>query len=378
MEKIIQEQDVSTSIKFLFSDESSSLNKDEYKEIKNIILKIKKIIKWRKELHKLGLLDIKTAFPSGNWDPQKTQVFELNDEHSSFMTSFNLIMKKDIDIIKKLRLYSQAFSGYQLATLTPAIQRPWIKSKLPKNYDVFLKMLVSNPDESVDKFLNILKYLPKEYHFSFPLKFGEIGWVINDMLINKDAYMYLERICLLYECGILERLKKLSETKIINILEIGSGFGGLAYFIKKIIPNSHIILIDLPESLIFSNIYLKTIFPKENHNLLDSENQKISIRKGFTYISNYNVPMLKFKNIDLAINTLSFAEMEISQVISYCELIKKSLSKNGLLFEQNFNTSHNVPKDLFNIIKKVLNNPQEIKSNIIPKLEKGIPHIWTT
>lgn len=363
---------------FLFSDESSSLSEQEFEQIKNMIEQISKLILLREKLSSLEKLDKSVALPSGNWDPKKKQVFEIDNSHSSFMDSFELIMKADFDIIKKLRLYSQAFSGYQLATLSPAVHRPWIKEKLPLNYDDFLKMLVSSPDESLIKSMKILSHLPQEYRISFPVKFGEIGWIANNMIFNKDYYMYLERICLLYESGILPKLKELSEAKTVTILEIGSGFGGLAYLIKKIIPNSKIILIDIPESLVFSYIYLATLFSDNEHQLIESLEQSISHNAGFTYIPNFNIPNFNDVKIDLAINTLSFAEMETEQVLSYCSLIKKSLSGDGVLFEQNFNTSPNSPKNLFKIINQIFNTPIEIKSNIISVLEKGTPYIWKT
>lgn len=377
IKKNIVEEDFLNKVQgFLYSDESSSLTVDEFNTIKKIITQIKELIQWREKLYTEGILDEETAFPSGNWDPTKKQVLEINEQTSSFMDSFNLIMRQDFDIIKKLRLYSQAFSGYQLATLCPAVRRPWIKDKLADNYDTFLNMLVTSSDDSVNKFLEIAEKLPKNYRFSLPKKFGEIGWMVEDMVLNKDSYMYLERICLLHESGILPKLIEVSKTRPIKIMEIGSGFGGLAYFLKRILPNSKIILIDIPESLVFSYAYLATVFPKENHYLMDMDNQTILNQLGFTYIANFNASMLKFDNIDLAINTLSFAEMEIPQVLTYCKLIKEALSNDGVLFEQNFNTSPNAPKNLFNVIQSVFKDSKLIESNIIQKLEKGIPHVW--
>ena len=122
---------------------------------------------------------------------------------------------------------------------------------------------------------------------------------------------------------------------------------------------------------------METVFPKENHYLMDMDNQTILNQLGFTYIANFYASMLKFDNIDLAINTLSFAEMEIPQVLTYCKLIKEALSNDGVLFEQNFNTSPNAPKNLFNIIQSVFKDSKLIESNIIQKLEKGIPHVWS-
>jgi putative sugar O-methyltransferase len=361
---------------FLFSDASSALSQQEFDNINAILTGIEGLIARRQALTSEGRLDA-TAQPSGNWDPTKKQVYEIDAQTTSFMTSFALLMQRDYDILKKLRLYSQAFSGYQLATLAPAVHRPWIREKLPADYDRFLRMLVGNPDESVHKFVNTANKLPEAYRFSFPAKFGEIGWIVDDMVLSKDTWMYLERICLLHECGILPALIEKSKTTTVRIMEIGSGFGGLAYFLKRIIPNSRIVLIDLPESLAFCLSYLATVFPGISHSLVTTADYPVPEGPGFTYVSNYDAPSLQVPNLDLAINTLSMAEMEDEQIISYCKLIQRSLAPGAQFFEQNFGFSTNATKNLVAAISQVLTNPRLIQSAIIPTLEKGTPRLWS-
>ena len=67
--------------------------------------------------------------------------FELDGSTRNAQTSYNLLALKDRDIIKKMRLYCHAFTGYQLATLEFAEKRPWVSKKLPDNWDDTLRRL---------------------------------------------------------------------------------------------------------------------------------------------------------------------------------------------------------------------------------------------
>ena len=51
---------------------------------------------------------------------------------------------------------------------------------------------------------------------------------------------------------------------------IGDGFGTLGCLIKKIVPESQIIFINLGRTLLFDLYYTNKIFPKHKHNLITS------------------------------------------------------------------------------------------------------------
>ncbi|KJS35646.1 MAG: hypothetical protein VR70_15675 [Rhodospirillaceae bacterium BRH_c57] len=361
---------------FSLSDESAQLTSSEIEAISRRLDAIEAMIARRSALVADGVLGA-TALPSGNWDPHKPQVYQPDGDAGTFMSSFSLVMRRDPEIIGKLRLYAQAFSGYQLATLSPAVHRPWIREKLPANYDIFLSMLAGGPEEGVAKFLKVAASLPENYRISFPAKFGEIGWIYDDLILNRDTYMYLERICLMYECGLLPRLIRESQARTVRIVEIGSGFGGLAYIMKRLLPNAHFVLIDLPESLAFCHPYLSTLFPDVPHALVTVAGQAVAEESGFTYVANFDATTLDLVDVDLVINTLSFAELDVAQVLEYCNLIKTWLAPGSLFFEQNFNSSPHAKKDLFNTIGSVLSEPRELQSAIIDRLEKGTPRLWS-
>ena len=95
--------------------------------------------------------------------------------------------------------------------------------------------------------------IPARYLYVPPPIHGEIGPVINGIIVNYDTYVYQERINLLFESGILQNLEK---RRSVTILELGGGYGALSLALKRILPRARYIICDLPESLLFSVTYL--------------------------------------------------------------------------------------------------------------------------
>ena len=200
---------------------------------------------------------------------------------------------------------------------------------------------------------------------------GDIGWEINGNVVNQDIAGYQERLNILYASGVIDKLQ-LRES--LNILEIGSGYGGLAYFIKKLFPESTVYLCDLPESLIYSSIYLSLSMPECDHKILaGDETERIEPNSGFVYLPNYIFDDLEGLSFDLVINTLSFSEMSADQVREYSNGIKKMIGSEGYFFEQNQDT-----RPIGNI------NAQDIISEIFEKRifsekrSQGIANVWVS
>jgi putative sugar O-methyltransferase len=111
---------------------------------------------------------------------------------------------------------------------------------------------------------------------------------INGLKINFD---YLNS---LYEYNFISENMKLN--KIVNIVEVGGGFGRTAHTLLKLHPSiKKYTIIDLPKILEVSNKYLQKVLP--------SEIKKIN------FISVYDLNKLEKIKVDLAINIDSFQEM---------------------------------------------------------------------
>src|SRR5262249_30834400 len=91
-----------------------------------------------------------------------------------------------------------------------------------------------------------------------------------------------------------------------TVLEIGAGYGFLASkFLQKF--NSKYIICDIPESLLFSGLYLA----------LQGRDVSLSMDSEVTLVPNYWFDGIG--NVDLVINTLSMSEMSEYQVRVYAE-----------------------------------------------------------
>jgi hypothetical protein len=121
-------------------------------------------IKLRKHL---AQIDPTAAFifdPDALWHPAAKGSIEYDGSTKNSNTSFRLLTLRDRDIIRKMRLYCQAFTGYQLATLEMVGKRPWLSRKLPDNWDETLKILAAPPPAALINYALI--DLPESFAFA--------------------------------------------------------------------------------------------------------------------------------------------------------------------------------------------------------------------
>ena len=184
-------------------------------------------------------------------------------------------------------------------------------------------------DWCVPAFRAYTKGLAADDIFQPPLVMGETGWLVDGFLVSRDVVAYQERINLMREFGLLERLEA---RRAPLIVEIGGGYGALAWYLKRRLPAATYIMVDLPRSLLFSGCYLAATLPGTE---VEVFKDKVA-PGGVTLVSNADLGKLPAMAIDAAINTLSFAEMPEETVLEYCAWLERSLAPGGALFEQNF------------------------------------------
>ena len=299
-------------------------------------------------------------------------------ENSTLYRGTAALLREDYDVLNNLRLFSQVFTGYSLVEMNDArgIVSP---DRVPPDLAERQLQASRHIDEWIVRYWRLSRSLPESLHISQPNRFGESGWIFNGRIVNHDTYVYLERIALLYESGLLERLDSGSLGKNSLILEIGGGFGGLAYHLKKLVPQARHIIIDLPESLVFSAIYLSTFFP-DQHNVVATTPGLITKdldRPGFTFVANYFCHHFQECGIrvDLAINTLSMSEMAASQVRTYCALIRKCLAPEGSFFEQNQDNRHLGLLNAEDLVAEFFASRRRLTLPVV--LACGSPNLWT-
>ncbi len=352
---------------FVYSEETGILSEEELQIANSALDSVKNM-----ELLLEGAQP--EAKPAGNWSYDKQQTFEpLDDSGGEFAASYRLLQTRDVDVLRKMRLYTQAYSGYQLAFLRPASPHfRWLSGKLPNNFDDFLFYYAGAPDLWVKHFVALCDTLPAHLHMSLPPKFGEIGWRHQDMIASFDAFHYLCRVSLMHEVGLLDAHPKV-------IFEVGGGFGGLAYLLMKAIScEARYIIVDLPESLAFSSVYLSVLFPDLDNQILDAdESYTIKSTPGFTFVPSALLENIELEEkIDIAVNTLSFAEMTAAQVRRYGNFISRNLSEQGLLFEQNNDYSDETSETLIDSLVSCFKGGQKFVSKYTVRREFGEFRLW--
>jgi hypothetical protein len=214
-----------------------------------------------------------------------------------------------------------------------------------------------------------LEGLPREYRCEPPLICGEELTDVDGFRVNRDVIAHQERMSILWRASLLERLREMSAPAI---LEIGAGYGALALYVKRVLPDARYIIVDLPRSLVLSGCYLS--LAQRSH--VDVYSGAQPARGAFTLVvAGDALPPLP--PIDLAINTLSFSEMPESAVDRYADFIARHLAPGGALFEQNFdNTS--IGLENFCDAERVLARRFPRMRPVDGRYLKGRPRIWTT
>lgn len=175
--------------------------------------------------------------------------------------------------------------------------------------------------EVFGKKLQALRQLDK-YNLFVPESpaLGGFGHKINGVLVNLDTLKYYESLIAMDRGGLLSFLRGEKNQKKM-VLEIGAGWGGFAYQFKTLFPEVCYIIVDLPQSMLFSIVYLKTVFGEGNFYVYEEASFKEAMQDpkkyDFIFLPNYIWPQLNLRGVNLAINMVSFQEMKTVDVEGY-------------------------------------------------------------
>jgi putative sugar O-methyltransferase len=192
---------------------------------------------------------------------------------------------------------------------------------------------------------------------------GGFGYTIDGEMYNLDTLKFYECMIALQKTGLLDDLAVRENDRKI-IIEIGGGWGGFAYQFKTLFPEITYVIIDLPQALLFSAVYLKTLFPAsssfihgERHDTYWLDNPKAY---DFIFLPHYLIENLELNDVFLMINMVSFQEMTSAQVESYVSKAARLGCPN--IYSLNRDRSRHNPQltEVSNIISKYYHH-SEIK-----------------
>jgi len=165
----------------------------------------------------------------------------------------------------------------------------------------------------------------KENDFGLPLRFD-----INGQRLSAGAIFNA-----LTSYRVIEWCKKRGLfNRPLRILEIGAGYGQMAYQLLHNLNIKNYTICDLPENLFLSSFYLGANFLDRPLNFLKEDDLGKDNLAGFVFL----VPPF-VKNLsgeyDLIINSHSFQEMNLQSVNEYFELAQKTITPDGIFYSLN-------------------------------------------
>lgn len=131
-----------------------------------------------------------------------------------------------------------------------------------------------------------------------------------------------------------------------TILEIGGGYGGLAYFLNRNIPNLTYIDLDLPENMALTAYYLLCCFPEKKILLYGEDSLDNIGNYDIAVLPNFCLDQLKAGSADLVFNSYSLAEMAPDTIQYYVSKIR-SIATQYIFHVNHTNKSTSINADNF-------------------------------
>jgi hypothetical protein len=299
------------------------------------------------------------ALPDANW---------AYDARNPFLQLYRRVVRCDAEAIGQLRGFTVMFSGFNLYEM--ALGPTKIVERLDGYTDGVIAEALSRNLPFVEAWQRQVAGLPERMIFRPPRRFGEIGHEVQGVIVNYDTWAYQQRIKLLIDSGIVAYLDaRLADRGKLRVLEIGGGYGALATWFADAFPGLSYTVLDIPECLLFSALYLSLPRP-ETRVAWGLE----PVDSGHRFTANYQAPTLT-EPFDLVINTLSMSEMSESQVRYYCRLIRSQwLRDGGLFFEQNQDNRSHGMLSAQEIIAEEMPYRRSLDS---AALAQGMANIWS-
>ena len=164
--------------------------------------------------------------------------------------------------------------------------------------------------------------LPAEHIVSEP--HDGIGFRLEDgRFVSADIARFQRSIATLSRRGVLAELVRSASRP--RVIEIGGGYGGLALHLSRILKGCRYMIVDLPETLIFSAAYLVLQAPAKRLYLYDPADRfdaDALAEFDFVLLPDYRLDILTSFEFDLAINMASMQEMRVDQVECYLDFLR--------------------------------------------------------
>jgi len=276
------------------------------KKTREMIRNIKsKVIAMLNERQRLQAEEIDVSSPSKYW--------------ADFCSFFDYMLWLPEESFSKLRLHTYHLTG--------------------DNYQIYY--FAKGAESFRAAWEELIEGIPCDYVLYEPQ--GGIGFPCNNsQVISHDILRFQRIINTLYRYGIISSIAN-ARMQRKAVLEIGAGYGGLAHHLSKILGNVTYIIVDLPETLLFSASYLSLLNPDKRIYVYGCTDFAESVCSDaitsfdFVLIPNYKIDELRHLRFDLVINVASLQEMRTDQVNMYLDFIAQTC--RGVFYSWNQDTN---------------------------------------
>ena len=236
------------------------------------------------------------------------------------------------DDVEKFLFFLQNFGNWEKYL---GVENQDLINKYSKN--ILLKKFLSN--EIFGGQFELWKYFNKDEDLddlNIPKHGNQIGAVINNkfMVIGSFTNHIYSKILSNY-------LNLKSEEN--TILELGGGYGKLAYYLLKNINNYTYIDLDIPETLTLASYFLSKSFPNKK-NLFYGErsvNKNVISEYDLIFLPPWEIETIQDNSVNLAINKNSLGEMNPETARNYINHVHRTskyfFSMNHEYFRNHFN-----------------------------------------
>jgi SAM-dependent methyltransferase len=268
----------------------------------------------------LAMLEERQALTSA---PQPTGSSDFNKASkywTHFCAKFDYVFGMDEESFAKLRLHTYHLTGDNYQLYYFGNPNAWI------------------PIKDIEE---VTRGLPPSCVLNEPE--GGIGHRYPDgRFLSGDVLRYQQVVTTLFRQGILRTLWDGRDHRP-QVLEIGTGYGGLAHHLSRVLAEgargSTYFMVDLPETLVFAASYLTLLNPEKKIYLYDQKDFDSRLSSGglaaydFVLLPNYKLEALNRESFDLCVNVASLQEMTDAQVETYLDFIRATCS--GVFYSWN-------------------------------------------
>jgi hypothetical protein len=344
--------------------DNRSLSQYEFLRARAICEEARASVLERPEYIRRHAVDPRFALPDANWS---------YDAPNEFVQLFRRVCDADVRTLEHLRGLSQVFTGYNIYEVCNARGLSVANLPLTDALDATTRdRLERQNGPQLDLWRHMTQGIPRRFIFSPARLLGEVGHDADGVVVNSDTCTYQERAGLIYASGIADWIDRTIEaTGTVRICEIGGGYGALCSWFKQAFPEATYTIVDLPESLLFSRLYVSLTRPD-----LATSVGLAEAPHGVRFVPNYMAEQLA-QPFDLVINTLSMSEMSEYQVRRYLALMKSVwLKDGGLFFEQNMDNRPMGLQCAEALIREEFPQHRPLRSHA-SILREGSPNVWS-